>query len=543
MTHDHRRNSQDRAGDRTTAGSPASVPGKRTLVEDMFERDATAPVQRKAAGPSSEGHVHDAAQRGIAGSGSRLPHLDVIQRSFGAHDVSNVQAHTGEGAARASSEIGAQAFATGNHVAFAGTPDLHTAAHEAAHVVQQRAGVHLSGGVGQAGDPYERHADAVADVVVAGGSAAALLSQMAPSSASLSSGGAPAIQRDGPGDAIDPEDDHTQVPAEYKALNADIINLLDRSRLTMGLFKGQKFWPAMRELGVANLHTLVQIHKHAKPAGVWSVINQLKSIYTYGTSWGVYYMSSDNPAGLMDHTHWGKDAPQKTTADEHPNGDKYTWYRQNTGIGHPGLHMGVGKSGAEHDLHVDGNNPMKAVSKGEWAMLPTPMYKEPGEAIYGAGAIVHAAEIKAGFESENAAGTRSFLGASDLEESRKHAQGYIDREREVQPYTKDLQRSEQCIGWIVAVNARITTYLTEARQLAMGDDSDPRRQGLDVNVKHTKRELLVLLTSLFAHMKSETPEVDVKGFDQRDTWDAGTWQAYDTSVKLVEARKKKGKAG
>ena len=70
--------------------------------------------------------------------------------------------------------MGAQAFATGNHVAFAGTPDLHTAAHEAAHVVQQRGGVHLKGGVGEAGDTYEQHADAVADKVVRGESAEAL---------------------------------------------------------------------------------------------------------------------------------------------------------------------------------------------------------------------------------------------------------------------------------------------------------------------------------------------------------------------------------
>jgi hypothetical protein len=40
-------------------------------------------------------------------------------------------------------------YATGNHVAFKGAPNLHTAAHEAAHVVQQRGGVQLKGGVGQ----------------------------------------------------------------------------------------------------------------------------------------------------------------------------------------------------------------------------------------------------------------------------------------------------------------------------------------------------------------------------------------------------------
>ena len=75
--------------------------------------------------------------------------------------------------------MGAQAFATGDHVAFANSPDLHTAAHEAAHVVQQRAGVQLKAGVGETGDAHEDHADRVADRVVAGRSAEDLLDRYA----------------------------------------------------------------------------------------------------------------------------------------------------------------------------------------------------------------------------------------------------------------------------------------------------------------------------------------------------------------------------
>jgi peptidoglycan hydrolase-like protein with peptidoglycan-binding domain len=56
-------------------------------------------------------------------------------------------------------------------------------------VVQQRGGVQLKGGVGQAGDAYEQHADAVADKVVAGESAEPLLSKMA-------GGGQPGAQAD-----------------------------------------------------------------------------------------------------------------------------------------------------------------------------------------------------------------------------------------------------------------------------------------------------------------------------------------------------------
>jgi hypothetical protein len=134
------------------------------------------PVQRRgdAAGASDE-HTHQAAAEGISGSGGSLPYLDTIQQAFGRHSVAHVEAHT-DGAAEAGARaMGAEAFATGNHVAFAGTPSLHTAAHEAAHVVQQAAGVQLSGGVGQTGDAYERQADAVADRVVRGESAEDLL--------------------------------------------------------------------------------------------------------------------------------------------------------------------------------------------------------------------------------------------------------------------------------------------------------------------------------------------------------------------------------
>jgi hypothetical protein len=150
--------------------------------------------------------VHAAAAQGISGGAGPLPHGETIQRLFGRHDVGNIQAHTDASAASSALAMGARAFATGNHVAFAGTPDLHTAAHEAAHVVQQRAGVHLKGGVGQAGDTYEQNADAVAERVVAGQSAEDLLGP-APSGAAPSPAG-PGIQR---------KDAHDAAPAPTPA--------------------------------------------------------------------------------------------------------------------------------------------------------------------------------------------------------------------------------------------------------------------------------------------------------------------------------------
>jgi hypothetical protein len=150
---------------------------------------ASPGVRGQETKPSTNEQVHQAAARGIDTASTPLPHAATIQRLFGpANDVSHIQAHVGGGAAQACADMDASAYATGKHVAFAKSPDLHTAAHEAAHVVQQAQGVSLYGGVGATGDAYEQHADAVADRVVAGESAADLFT-------SGHKGSAPAVQR------------------------------------------------------------------------------------------------------------------------------------------------------------------------------------------------------------------------------------------------------------------------------------------------------------------------------------------------------------
>jgi hypothetical protein len=128
-----------------------------------------AVVQRRATDPApSSDEVHAAAAAGLAEPAQEVPHRPALEAGFG-QDLGFVQGHVGGAAADASADMGAEAYATGNHVAFAGAPDLHTAAHEVAHVLQQRDGaVQLAGGVGAAGDSYEREADAAADAVVRG---------------------------------------------------------------------------------------------------------------------------------------------------------------------------------------------------------------------------------------------------------------------------------------------------------------------------------------------------------------------------------------
>ena len=105
------------------------------------------------------------AKEGLTGTPQKLPHLDKVQGAFEGHDLSNVKAYVGGPAAKAAKEMGASAYATGDKVAFKEQPDVKTVAHEAAHVVQQREGVSLKGGVGEKGDKYEKAADAVAEKV------------------------------------------------------------------------------------------------------------------------------------------------------------------------------------------------------------------------------------------------------------------------------------------------------------------------------------------------------------------------------------------
>lgn len=173
MSHSREPSSQERPAPSAGEGrGGVALPPPRYGVGPVDEL-----VQRDLAGRPEEdpARVREAARLGTRGTGGPLPYLSQLQRAFVGHDLRGVVAHTGPDAAAGARAMGARAFATGHHVAFAAPPSLRTTAHELAHVVQQRAGVQLTGGVGRVGDVYERQADAVADAVVAGGTTEGLL--------------------------------------------------------------------------------------------------------------------------------------------------------------------------------------------------------------------------------------------------------------------------------------------------------------------------------------------------------------------------------
>jgi hypothetical protein len=142
--------------------------------------DLSSSVQRKhayrkklEANPGAAGAM---AQSGLSGGKSQLPHLDKIQAAFGKHDVSGVEAHVGGPAEKACNGLMAHAYATGgNSIAFRQQPNLHVAAHEATHIVQQRSGTQIPKGLTPQEHNLEKEADEVADAVVQGKSAEPIL--------------------------------------------------------------------------------------------------------------------------------------------------------------------------------------------------------------------------------------------------------------------------------------------------------------------------------------------------------------------------------
>lgn len=121
----------------------------------------------KCAGGGPEA-THEAAARGMSGMGQQIPFLPEMEEAFGT-DLGGVTAHTGPEAQEANQEMGSAGYASDGQVAFdSANPTKEVVAEEVTHVLQQRHGVQLEGGVGKPGDPYEQEAGGVAKRVARG---------------------------------------------------------------------------------------------------------------------------------------------------------------------------------------------------------------------------------------------------------------------------------------------------------------------------------------------------------------------------------------
>lgn len=151
-----------------TGGTPLQFSAAIDMAQSRYGNRATLEFANRQ-------RVHHVARSGLRGASQAYPFLEQIQWSFGRHDISGLKGYTGAAARSANDTLGSRAYHKGGHVAFGVEPTLADAAHEAAHFVQGVSEERLEGGMGQAGDVYERHAERVAAAVVAGESAESLL--------------------------------------------------------------------------------------------------------------------------------------------------------------------------------------------------------------------------------------------------------------------------------------------------------------------------------------------------------------------------------
>ncbi len=216
--HDHDRDREHQEPQHSVSGA---TPGKRTLTQgltapqhhrlhpagrgpvelpdglrgDSPERAAPATEGGFGAEPAAPAAASPGATLASDGGAALAPDVRApLERGFG-RDLGGVRVHTGAAAAASTQELGASAYAAGDHIAFAPgqfAPDTHAGqwllAHEVAHTVQQGGadGLQLKSlEVGSDSDPSESAADAAADRIMQGDTGVA---------ASLSASG-PAVRR------------------------------------------------------------------------------------------------------------------------------------------------------------------------------------------------------------------------------------------------------------------------------------------------------------------------------------------------------------
>ena len=134
---------QSAAGNQRVQQVLAGTPGDGTPDSGSVARQRAQAALGSLSGAAGNAAIRQAALSGVSGATSRFPHAERIQSSFGAHDISHARAAIGGDGSAAVASLGARAFAIGSKAAFRSEPDLHLAAHEAAHIVQQRAGLEI----------------------------------------------------------------------------------------------------------------------------------------------------------------------------------------------------------------------------------------------------------------------------------------------------------------------------------------------------------------------------------------------------------------
>lgn len=365
-------------------------------------------------------------------------------------------------------------------------------------------------------------------------------------------------------------------PPEYAAMDPDCVRLLAASRDTLEGFAGKPnpFWDLVdNQLNARQLHALTQTVNGARHAGLLPQIKTLKVIYNYGSSWGIEL----NEQLGAPSSGWGKDYPQDKVRAEHGN-TAHDWYRQNSGAGNPGMHLGVNAGAGYTNLHWDPSNPMDHVSEGTdgknnplLAMMPNPFKPSApvedalvpkGSAVYNPKALLtHADDI--GWIDKHApflkrfvpahghvdgpnASTEPFFSLSGAREpagqARNLANGELGRRGQMVNQPRGVGTASHVS---VAANA-VDALEKSSRPLALEERTPANEAGrikLANDLAAALKELYETLVGFFHHLHQEVGSTSTE-YETVDEWVAlggHVWKIQD-KVWAIQAEREKKKS-
>ncbi|MBA3391662.1 MAG: hypothetical protein H0T89_03410 [Deltaproteobacteria bacterium] len=369
--------------------------------------------------------------------------------------------------------------------------------------------------------------------------------------------------------AVDDRNDPAKRPPEYAGMDQAIVDLLWRSKDEC--FKDEKkvpitgpFWDRVdKAFGVKHLHTLAQIIPGARALGVLPSIVTLTDVANYGSSWGIHF-KGPSVLPIATNGQWGRDWPQSAVRAKHYN-TAHDWYRQDSGAGNPGMHMGVDAGAGDNNIHWDPTNPMESVSKGQTGsplLAKMPGFNEvipKGDAIYSPSSLLgHLADIGetkkvpviGGWLTDKLktdhkgtspnASTEPFYSISETIELTHHSRYWSQLETECKAHWVDKTRAAAAIARLDAASAALEQLRTDAKPLAVQEqkpENEAGRAALGKRLEEGTKEMFEALASFVRHLHAEAPNAAAfAGYDNASDWQLPIWPRYDLVVGLQKER-------
>ncbi len=370
--------------------------------------------------------------------------------------------------------------------------------------------------------------------------------------------------------AVDDRNDPAKRPPEYAAMDQAIVDLLWRSKDEC--FKDASkapitgpFWDRVdKAYGVKHLHTLAQIIPGARAAGVLPSIVTLVDVANYGSSWGIHF-KGPSLLPIATNGQWGRDWPQSAVRAKH-YGTAHDWYRQDSGAGNPGMHMGVDVGAGDNNIHWDPTNPMESVSKGQTGsplLAKMPGFNDvipKGDAIYSPSSLLgHLADIgetkkvpvvgdwltdklKTDHKGDSPhASTEPFFSISQARELTNHGRDWAKWETERKAEWVDKTRAAAAVGRLNSACHALEQLETDAKPLAVQEkkpENEAGRAALGKRLDEATKELFESLANLVRHLHAEAPKHPAKlaGHDNASDWKAPIWPQWELIRGLQDER-------